>query len=104
MGCRERTGYPTDSQDAGLCASEGKKKRAIISGHAAVAGLDRYWTQLPPLDAANFVEPLLLLELLPCVFGYNGHSACDTVIYKKKYIFGFVSCSWHRAPKTHGIS
>ena len=33
MGCRERTGYPTDSQDAGLCASEGKKKRAIISGH-----------------------------------------------------------------------
>lgn len=33
--------------------------------HAAVAGLDRYWTQLPPLDTASFVEPLLLLELLP---------------------------------------
>ena len=33
MGCRERTGYPTDSQDAGLCASKGKKKRAVISGH-----------------------------------------------------------------------
>ena len=71
---------------------------------AAVAGLDCYRTQLPPLDPVTFVEPLLPLDLLPCVFGYNGHSVCDTVIYNKKYIFGFVSCSWYRAPKTCDIS
>lgn len=34
---------------------------------AADVGLDRYWTQLPPLDPANFVEPLLLLDLLASV-------------------------------------
>ena len=28
----------------------------------------------------------------------------DTVIYNKKYIFGLRPHSWHRAPKTLGIS
>lgn len=29
---------------------------------------------------------------------------CDIVIYNKKYVFGCHPSSWHRAPKTFGIS
>ena len=32
---------------------------------AAIARLDCYWIQLPPLDQVTFVGPLLLLDSLP---------------------------------------
>lgn len=32
------------------------------------------------------------------------HPDCDVALYNEKCVFGLCSHSWHRAPKTHGVS
>lgn len=65
------------------------------------------WGQVSRLFLGGFLGGVVLFWFLSAegwVKSYFSVHDHDVVLYNKKYVFGLQPPSWHRSPKTFGIS